>query len=322
MISSTARYLASLAALFALAACETTDQSEQMAAQAEPQMAAQADGETAAMMMDGPYRNEPLRLFIDFMDPDSAMADAEALRATLAHYEVPEPAGGNLGQWISAIRSANGGLGSDQMAGVGGVPGRTILWLAQETLDASGNFVAPPGADVHGQIEEECDGQPGYMVNADGSGRLCVTVFTTKTQGASSQTRTVAERFLVLVDPGGFQVESKSSGTASAFPTFTSTTGLPISQGTASGFNYKLWASGLSIHVIKLWRDENYNPASPNFHPVSLNAIHNRSLKAPNAEACIDMMFVDPPPATLPPDMAPPSYCLGRCDDPPIINTK
>ena len=47
--------------------------------------------------------------------------------------------------------------------------------------------------------------------------------------------------------------------------------------------------------------------------------------------SCIDMMFVrftrpDPSDPPIPINMneltAPPFYCLGRCEDPPIINTE
>jgi hypothetical protein len=34
------------------------------------------------------------------------------------------------------------------------------------------------------------------------------------------------------------------------------------------------------------------------------------------------MMFAGDPPSSLPAGAAPPFYCLGRCANPPIINTR
>lgn len=308
MNSALTRLAAVLATVSVVSACETMTEAEEMATP------------SAIQVMDD---SEDLKLIISGQDPDAAMADAAALEATLSKYGVPKPANGNFRQWIADIRSARGGFGSERLGGVGGLPAGALLWLAEETLDANGNFAFAPGAEIHGRIEPQCEGQPGYLFNADGSGRLCVTVFTTKNLGASGQTRTFAERFLVLVDAGGFHVESKDPNDPNtAFPDFTDASGMAIPQGMAASFDTKLWASGTSIHVVKLWRDRNYDPSDPKFQEVNLNAKPNRSLKAPNIHACIDMMFVGPPPPDYAGLQGPPQYCLGRCDDPPIINTK
>lgn len=311
MISRISGLVAILAAACVVSACEAAGGSKQMA---EP---------TATEMMVDASAREPLKLLISGQDPDTAMADPAALRMTLLKYGVPEPASGNFKTWITDILNARNGFGSEVIGGVGGLPSRALLWLAEETLNPDGTFAFAPGADVHGQIQAECEGQPGYLFNADGSGRLCVTVFTTKNLGASGQTRTLAERFLVLVDAGGFHVEAKDpNNAATAFPAFTQASGMPIPQSLAANFDTKLWASGTSIHVIKLWRDMNYDPNNPNFHEVNLEAKPNQSIKAPNVHACIDMMFVGQPPATYADLEGPPKYCLGRCADPPIINTR
>ena len=133
---------------------------------------------------------------------------------------------------------------------------------------------------------------------------------------------TRAERYLVRVT-GGFQVETKDlRDPGNVFPEFAEASGLAINSIVADGFITKLWASGDSIMVTKIWRDMNYDPQNPNFQPVNENMPQFRRLFEPDPDACLDMMFAGTPPMSLPQDMAPPQYCLGRCQNPPVINTK
>lgn len=258
-----------------------------------------------------------LKLLIKGKDPDSAMVDETQLTATLNEYGVSRPTGASLRQWINAIRNANGGQGAATLAGPGGIQARSLLNMAEETLSpGNGPFQARPGAVIAGQIESF------LYDSATKNGNIVVTVFTTITKGASGMTKTKAERFTIAVN-GGFEVEEKNpTDPDNVFPVAAVATGLQISSATASGFEWKLYASGSSIRVVQIERDNNYNPASPNFHTVNNNAAKYKKLFETDPNACIDMMFAGPPPAVLPTDAKPPYYCLGRCKSPPIINTR
>ncbi len=66
----------------------------------------------------------------------------------------------------------------------------------------------------------------------------------------------------------------------------------------------------------------NYETNPNNFTPVNPNQAQYRTLFQPNEHACLDMMFNGAPPTNIDGLSGPPQYCLGRCDEPPIINTR
>jgi hypothetical protein len=288
----------------------------------------------------GPFTPHPLKLMVNGMPVDDALGSEAAMSATLDLYGVPRPAGATLGEWIKAIRAEQTGHGPKINGGPGGVSPRSLLDAADEALD-NGNYRGAPTVDIHGQIEKECtleDGTvvPGYWFDgtaAHGRGHLCVTVYTTTRRGNSSHTKTIAERFFVVVNPlskgvGGFMVEPKTlTGDPKykpddVFPNFGRASKLKINENTASGFNFKLWASGKSIRIAGIWADKNYDPARPDFKWV-FHKPEYASLRIPNDESCIDMMFEAAPPSPhMSPTMSPPQYCLGRCSNPPILNTR
>jgi hypothetical protein len=275
-----------------------------------------------------------MKLLLRGEDPDTALATPAKLTDTLNEYGVPRPSGANFNQWIAAIRSARNGHGAAALGSLGGTSGRSLLWVAERTLNAGGDFAAPPGAEIRGKIEQQCELSPNVFVDgyaydsATGSGYLCVTVITTTTQGGSGTKITRARRFLVQVLGGGFQVRVRcdlADPNCDRNDPFPGTVGFDqetINRIWDLGFTHKLWAKGTSIVVRRVWQNMNYDTNPNNFTPVNLNALPNRSLKVPDAESCVDMMFAGVPPSTISGLQSPPFYCLGRCDNPPIINTR
>ncbi len=80
----------------------------------------------------------------------------------------------------------------------------------------------------------------------------------------------------------------------------------PDVQNRIEHLDYKLHARGRSIRIISAFKNEKLLPKS---HPI----YHQ------DKTSCIDIMFEkEPPNYELPLQEA---YCMGRCDQPPIINT-
>lgn len=70
--------------------------------------------------------------------------------------------------------------------------------------------------------------------------------------------------------------------------------------------NYKLHTIGESINITAAFRDGELLPQD---HPIYLQ----------NSSSCIDIFFMnEPDPFALPPQH---EYCMGRCAEPPLINT-
>lgn len=272
----------------------------------------------------GPFAPERTKLLVFGMqDSDARMANEATLEATLGVFDVPRRPRQNLRAWINAIERSDSRL----LKGLGGLAGHTVLDIANRTLDAGDIFADRPGVETWGVIEKSVDGQNGYYwdgVEDGGSGWLWVTMYTTTTLGASDQRRTTALRYKVEVT-GGFRVDDKDVDTpGNVFGDFASGGGFAVNSVTASGFNWKLWAVGNSIRVTKLYRNNNVEANPDNFVEIQPNNPKYQHIFDPDPSACIDMMFadVDGVPQTLPDNAKPPYYCLGRCANPPIINTK
>ncbi len=85
------------------------------------------------------------------------------------------------------------------------------------------------------------------------------------------------------------------------------------------GFQHKLWAKGAdnieSTEVLqKPWGGRQF---------VKIQNTPGRGAKfySVGPDSCVDMLFVNQPPASFPDNFKPPMYCLGRCENPAIINT-
>lgn len=281
------------------------------------------------MPREGPkpaFEAQEMRQLIAGVETKRIFSDAESLRAGLARFGVPEPTSRDLGDWIDAIRAAQEAGETNVLGGLGGIPAHGFLRAAEMALDAKGMLKAGVVLKVDGQILESVQiipgyVEPGYYYDAEiDSGHLWVRMHYSIGLGAAP-IASWAYRFNVSVGPGHFKVAKRDdSSSADVFPNSNT---VPISKALAEsrGAKYKLWARGTSVRVDRVDYDPDYDPANPNFSLVTLNDPNLGDLYVTNDESCIDMMFQDYPPETLPAGAEPPFYCLGRCANPPIINT-
>lgn len=312
MIPNLTKSIAALALALALPACETAPSADP----AQPGQDMQSSRLTGS-----PFDRGRVKLLFGWQDSDARMTTEERLVEFLEEFDVRQN-NRNLRAWINAIRQSD----AEELHGLGGVSAQDLLLVANATLNPNNNFSDRPGVETYGQIEKQVDGELGYYFDGNspnGSGHLWVTMFTKITLGASDQRRTIAHRYKVVVTDG-FQVEPKDlSNPGNVFPDFASESGITMNSSMASGFNSKLWAKGTSIQVTRLLVNKNYDNNPTAFVEINENNPNYKHVFETDPSACIDMMFADAtPPDTLPDDAVPPYYCLGRCDNPPIINTK
>ncbi len=87
------------------------------------------------------------------------------------------------------------------------------------------------------------------------------------------------------------------------------------------GLDHKLLAKGADVQIKNVFRKvECCNPGCD--HPECGKLVRlsdTEKFYLSTEESCIDLMFKGYPPASeLPPQV---EYCLGRCENPPIINS-
>lgn len=217
-----------------------------------------------------------------------------------------------LGQAVASLRAGGNGACAPGLTGPGGIFAFAFLNAADMAL--GGNAVT---LDLSGQITH-------YEYNSvAGSGRLHVTTFAVVTTGGT--TRTDAYKWEVAVLPGGFTVHPHSGNPADPFPGTLQFSSETLNRIAANGFMFKLWANGPEIVVERVEFDDDYDPSSPDFvylDPTKPQFRKYRCLYETTGAACIDMMFQQSPPADMSGLSAPPFYCLGRCAQPFIINTR
>lgn len=246
-----------------------------------------------------PANPEFMGQYVNSLPPGGDRARDILMNATALENAIDEMGGTgpNLASKIQSIRQ------KPFASGLAGISVRSFLRAADHTL-LGASFGHPiVNYTTVGQLE---------AYNYSSSGESCLRVrMTTTAERANGNDVTVAYRWTVF---GNFQVAQRDNNDAmDVFPTADMGL-LKISAVMAGDYDRKLWASGAMIRVTKVERKNGNGP----FVPLPLS----NPLYQTTAESCIDMMFVGDPPVTLPPDAAPPFYCLGRCDNPPLINTK
>lgn len=235
-------------------------------------------------------------------------------------------------QRVEAIRPTGNGAwnGSIYFNGLGGIAALPALDIAEDTLDpttgagATENHDRKPGAWVYGAIEE-------FHFNLDKSGSMKVIQIYTTALGRSGNSRLAAYRYHINVAANGFNVDTKNlSNPNNVFPATAAATGIEINAETAEGFNYKLYARGTDITVTGIDEVHGYHGhGNLNWSAINLGLPATKkiwdAITTPNADSCLDMMFSEYPPSTLPDGAEPPFYCLGRCKastGPMLINTR
>ena len=251
------------------------------------------------------------------------LANRAALRRTLKSFADSNT--NDLQELIREIAQANRADGGDVpgLTGLGGVLGHAFLDLAQESLDQNGMFDAGRRVVVSlsGQIQD-------YAFDRDtGSGRLEVVTFFTRqvvpASGALTPARTDAYRWTIRVEAGGFEVIERDDALPDGpFPGTLAFSDATKARVASLGFTRKLWAKGEAIVIEAIALDRNHDPDDPRFVELDRTKPKFARLFQTNAATCIDMMFVGEPPATMADLRAPPFYCLGRCEQPLIVNTR
>ncbi|MEM1297729.1 MAG: hypothetical protein AAGH68_00520 [Pseudomonadota bacterium] len=214
----------------------------------------------------------------------------------------------------------------------------------------------PVEADIGGKIQDYCldkhgepDRRPGYFFDGKNL-RLCVVVRTIITNGVRpASSRAKLEYYEVNATNVG--VDRRCTGgvgctAASVFPAAFDATKIAIPDTKRIGPGetviptHKLYASNLGepdrsdVRVVAYGVIPNIaaNPSDPIIWPAGNKIIFAggpgsgdpavSAIFTPGEDDCVDMMFDrDPPPtfASLGTDFA---YCLGRCQDPPVVNTR
>lgn len=248
-----------------------------------------------------------------------------------------------LGRLISETRR-NGGQDAPGLAGIGGVPGHIFLDLAEGKV--GGNDEYDPIwtitiDDRKGQILEYV-----YRDPATGDGRMVVMTEVTWTRTHRNnqvppQTWTDRYKFDVSVVGGFGATKKKVPGDSGYDPddVFPGTI-IRIPAQMAGPFDWKVHGLGEDVIVNTVWFDHNRNGTfQPNERFTAQTATGWQrkylSLFDVSPENCIDMMVVAYSGNTPPVPMnkaelitsvensgEPLRYCLGRCEDPPLINTR
>ena len=271
------------AAIAALAACE------------HPEVRVAGFGDECTQPV-GDLITSPMNQFVNGLPPDGDLA-----RNILKNGGDLETAIENMGGSGPNLRAKIASVRASTFAdGFAGMPVRAFLDGADDTLQGNG-FQFPVQYETTGQIER-------YFF--DGTDSSCLRVLMTTTATHGGRVTTVEYRWTVFAS---FQVAPRdNTDMDDVFPTANT---IPITAAMAGAFNNKLWAKGTTIEVTRVEFRRNQNGGFkllPSGHPLYRTTV----------ESCIDMMFVGTPPTTLPVGAAPPGYCLGRCNSPPIINTK
>jgi len=270
---------------------------------------------------------EPTTIIIKGKKLNNVLEDGtelnEALKALGTVTLVSGPKG-ELKRRIMALRKADKEGASDLpgLSGINGIFGREILDAADQALGSGGNFnnATKVVTEVSGQINQY------YFNPDDGSGFLGVDTFVTKKKFNKNnptnpiKVSTDAYRWSVAITAGTYTVKTKNTS-ADPFPGTIPFSPTQIAEINSKGFDRKLWAKGTGIVVISVEFDKNYDPTSPNFVLLDPTKNKNKNLYKTDADSCIDMLFVGDPPRLYSQLMGPPTYCLGRCAQPLLVNT-
>lgn len=230
----------------------------------------------------------------------------------------------SLGQCVANFRT-----GSAEMTGVSGAMTGSFLDIAERGLQLGPTFQKPQFS-IRGQITQNCLNDPtlrGYRYHATaGTMGLCVVTENTLQPPPGQPARTTYEFYDVIATNA--DVDDGAGGTPdNGFPEAAQRTGLTIPQ--KPPFTHKLYAWGDYIVIREYWvtsavhpngepnwvAGRKYKPNDPGLPPDVAR------LFQPSDEACMDMLFVGAPPPNLDGYTGGVNYCLGRCKNPPVVNT-
>ncbi len=213
--------------------------------------------------------------------------------------------------------------------GLSGITGRAFL----ETAEGGKNPSGKREVFVRGKILDKClhdTSLAGYHYDRNTFElRLCVIMITEIARPRAPNNKFQYQYF--HVEASSAYVDQKNPGDPeNVFKKAAKATGLKVTAATANGFEFKLYAAGKNIEVINYWEakasKKQGNPKWKKYVKGQTGIPRRiREYFKIDHDACVDMMF---PmglgvPETLPSGSAAGvHYCLGRCKNPPIVNTR
>lgn len=286
----------------------------------------------------------------DFQNSDEFRNVLAKLDPTLCNQRMP------LRACLKKIRKQDERTGSKKLKGVAGITGYTFLRVAQSTLRQNGTF-QKADVEIQGQIQEKClhdTTLPGYAFDQDKKYmRFCVVMKTIIKHPGENESgmapvpdpETRYQYFHVEATRDVAVDDGSGGSNDNVFPAAAAKTGIVIPKSKVDMFtppmNHKLYAWGKRIRVMTYWETDSTVNNKPdwanglkfarkaNGQPPNIpgNIKDHKRLKdyfKEDKDACIDMMFYGAPPPLLDPNkhLAGVSYCLGRCKDPGIVNTR
>lgn len=238
------------------------------------------------------------------------------------------PKAGSLREYIESIEVVLGqkGLPVPELSGFGGLLTRAFLDAALMTLDAETGLFDPNIRVllvVHGQIlhysYDEIDS------SGRGSGEIKSITYVTKIvvpvgrnydRGEITE-ETTATYWHVRIRGDGFIEYPREEGDEN-YPFGEETMRFSNEMVNYINFHeyeYKLWAEGNNIEIVEVKRrnprDRSYTTLDPDSHPEEYYE---------GPENCIDILWKFEPRSTMR-GLEPPSYCMGRCKSPGLVNT-
>jgi len=271
---------------------------------------------------------------------NETLQEEENLEQVLSDYGA---VGANLKQKIENLQNANG----NATKGLGGIYGHIFLEDAKKRLKGPNwNSKVSVAQDVRGQITNF------YRDEITKAGLFHVTTLVTTTlitPGNPSNPPTIgkdAYHWQVEVASEGFQIHKNCHKFMSEMcdpndptdkqPFWKTEMELSddmLNEVVGRNFHYKLWAKGDVIEVKNVYK---YNknipgttiPVDPSIEPDDWDRLDDSDgspysgLYAESPESCIDMMTVGIPPTSMSNLPPLPFYCLGRCEQPMIVNSR
>lgn len=213
---------------------------------------------------------------------------------------------------------------SEAFRGFGRVLNRTFVDAARQTLNQEGIFdprfrvkIYPSGQIIHYKFDQ--NNRSGEIHSISYLTVLVAPIFPNRYAGRNiTWTDAVLWKVRVVPDPevedSGFQVVRRDDEHRDGpFPGTMGFTKAMINYIDFYEYEFKLWAEGTIIKIDEVHRKDDGESSF-----MLLDRDESEYDEIPSN--CIDMLFQRPPPSRLG-DMEPPSYCLGRCKSPGLVNT-
>ena len=287
-----------------------------------------------------------MKFMIEGKDIDVLLETKEGVEEGIKGFAKNYPSYTTIGDLITKLRSKNQASSNDDQApgftGIGGALGNELLTIIEEEALAAADTY-----DTNTSVVVSLEGKiihyrfiPDTTNPAQGNGELTViTAVSSRTylpNGTISPTaKTVGYKWQIEVEGNSFEIHENCHLVLNTcgpddqpFPDAMDLSEAMKDRVKSLGFKIKLWAEGVGIVVHNVWRKENFNWNAANNNSYWGNALDRNDARwtrfyETDDQSCIDFMFASTtPPTDLSGLGAPPFYCLGRCADPAIVNSR